>query len=639
MTLPSAGIAAGGTAAPLAGLTAERAGDSAAARVAEDHLRLLGAGSDAEPGGAPPEDAPAEASAGRLVLGVPGGRIACGIDWAGPLGIPLGDETAVQAACGIMHVHGRAAGEPRPLGLDYASAVGGVLAVHGLLAAAVGRLRGLDTTGVRTSVAQAALLSVGQYLAAATAPEAGRPEESRSDGPPFVSADGVRFEIETFAPETWQRFWSLLGADRGALARGWRPFLHRFATAVCPLPPELHGTVAAHSFREVAGAGRAAGISIVRVRAAGPPAAARTDRAPWRLSAAARSGTPEPVHRPCGAGAAGPLEGLVVVESARRVQGPLAGHVLRLLGAEVVRIEPPGGDPLRWMPPTVGACSARFLALNRGKRVVEIDIKSPAGRREVCELVAGADVFLHNWAPGKAAAFGLDAADLHAVRPDLVYACASGWGRAEGAGAAMSGAEPLGTDFLVQAHSGVGALVHPQGAPPAPSLMTLTDVLGGLVSAEGVLAGLLARCRGAGGSRVDSSLYDAATVLTGSAAAVGGGAIGGSRPARRSLRGPLDEPLPAGDGRLALGPRSRGAPDQVARALGAAVQGGDVRAGLAARCRASPAAELAGRLRAGGLDATPVCTDLAELAADPRFGAAVEGAGAAFVRSPWEFSP
>ncbi|MFC4867660.1 CoA transferase [Streptomonospora arabica] len=639
MTLSDTGVAAGDTAAPLAGLTVERAGESVAARVAETHLRMLGAGSAAEPGGDPPEGAPPDAPAGRLVVGVPGGRIGCDIDWAGPLGVPLGDETAVQAACGIMHVHGRAVGEPRPLGLDYASAVGGVLAVHGLLAAAIGRLRGSGAAGVRTSVAQAALLSVGQYLAAATAPEAGRPEEPRHGGPPFDSADGVRFEIETFDAETWQRFWALLGADQSALARGWRPFLHRYAAAACPLPPELQATAAAHVFRAIADAAQAAGISLVRVRGADTSTAVRADRAPWRLSAAPRAGTPEPVPGARGPGTASPLKGLVVVESARRVQGPLAGHVLRLLGAEVVRIEPPGGDPLRWMPPTVGRCSARFLALNRGKRVVEIDIKSPAGRREVCELVAGADVFLHNWAPGKAAAFGLDAADLHAVRPDLVYACASGWGRAEGAGSAMGGAQPLGTDFLVQAHSGVGALVRPRGEPPAPSLMTLTDVLGGLISAEGILAGLLARCRGAGGARVDSSLYDAATVLTGSAAAAGAGADVHGRADRRPLRGPLHDPLPARDGRLALGSRARGAPDRVARALGAAAPAGDVRAALAAHCRAYPAAELAGRLRAAGLDATPVCTDLAELAADPRFGAAVEAAGAAFVRSPWEFSP
>ncbi|MGH3622931.1 MAG: CoA transferase, partial [Sciscionella sp.] len=202
-----------------------------------------------------------------------------------------------------------------------------------------------------------------------------------------------------------------------------------------------------------------------------------------------------------------PLDGLVVVEATNRVQGPLAGHVLGLLGARVLRIEPPGGDPARGMPPMAGACSARFLALNRGKEAVQVDLKSPAGRRQVCELVGGADVFLHNWAPGRAAELALDAGHLAAVRPGLVYAAASGWGDEFGA------RPPLGTDFLVQAYSGLAGLVRPAGEPAAPSLMTLTDVLGGMVCAQGVLAALVAVLSTGYGQRVDSSLLSAADVL------------------------------------------------------------------------------------------------------------------------------
>jgi len=120
--------------------------------------------------------------------------------------------------------------------------------------------------------------------------------------------------------------------------------------------------------------------------------------------------------------------------------------------------------------------------------------------------VAGADVFLHNWAPGKARELRLDAADLAASRPGLVYAWASGWGDVLGS------RPPLGTDFMVQAYSGLGGLVTP-GEPPAPSLMTLTDVLGGLVCAQGVLAALLARVRTGRGQLVSSSLLSAATLL------------------------------------------------------------------------------------------------------------------------------
>ncbi|QBI55524.1 CoA transferase [Streptomonospora litoralis] len=620
--------------APLDGFAVEGSEGSAAADIAIRQLRMLGAaspGPDVAVRGAGRARARAEAgSAGSLVLAADHARVACALDWAGPLALPLEDEPGVQAACGLMHVHGRSSGGPRPLAIDYASAVGGVLSAQGLLAALIGRLRGGAAELVRTSVAQAALISVGQYLAAATASGDERDAPAAPGGPPFTSADGVPFEIETFEAERWERFWSLLGADRAALARGWQPFQHRYAAAVCPLPPELHATAAARVFREAAGAAQAAGISIVRVHGAAGERR-RSDAAeppPWRLTGGS-SDTPGPPPAPCRPGAGLPLDGLVVVESTRRVQGPLAGHLLRLLGAEVLRIEPPGGDPLRWVPPTVGTCSARFLALNRGKHVVEADLKTPEGRRQVRELTAGADVFLHNWAPGKAAVFGLDSADLFAVRPGLVYAHASGWGDARQAGAAMGGAEPLGTDFLVQAHSGLGGLVRPRGEEPAPSLMTLTDVLGGLLSAQGVLAGLLARCRGAGGIRVDSALYDGAALLT--AAAPSGGA-------RRPRWGPLHPPLRTGDGYLALGPHARSSPDRVARALGADRPAADAAAAVARLCRGDRAADVAERLRGAGLSATPVCTDLADLAADPRIAGALDTGGAAFVRSPWEFT-
>ncbi|MFD0393728.1 CoA transferase [Streptomyces nogalater] len=107
--------------------------------------------------------------------------------------------------------------------------------------------------------------------------------------------------------------------------------------------------------------------------------------------------------------------------------GPLAGHVLGMLGARVVRVEPRAATRSAARS-HAGDCSARFLALNEGKSVVEADLKTAAGRRTVRDLAREADVFLHNWAPGKAEVFGLDAGTLCAANPALVYAHASGWG-------------------------------------------------------------------------------------------------------------------------------------------------------------------------------------------------------------------
>lgn len=169
----------------------------------------------------------------------------------------------------------------------------------------------------------------------------------------------------------------------------------------------------------------------------------------------------------------------------------MAGYLLRLLGARVLRVEPPGGDPLRGVPPMSGDTSARFHALNWAKHVVQIDLGAEDGRRELLELASAADVFVHNWAPGKAERWSLTAGDLARVNPRLVYAHASGWGDEPVPG------NPLGTDFVVQAHSGV-----------PPTLMTVVDVFGGVVCAHGIVAAL---ARGA--TRVESSLLSAACRL------------------------------------------------------------------------------------------------------------------------------
>jgi hypothetical protein len=336
----------------------------------------------------------------------------------------------------------------------------------------------------------------------------------------------VSCEIETFDAEYWRRFWVALGVERTAIAAGWPPFQQRFATATCTLPTALQSAVAALDYRSVRAAAEAAGVSILPVRAAdasGIPIPA----SPWRLRPLTCPGDDAPgtagavpALPPLGPQGLAPLAGLRVVEATNRVQGPLAGHLLGLLGAEVVRLEPPGGDPMRGVPPMAGDCSARFLALNRGKGAVEADLKSVSGRRTALRLTASAHVFLHNWPPGRAVRFELDHDDLAAVRPSLVYAHAGGWADT------LPAPQPLGTDYLVQAHTGVAALLSGPDAPPTPTLMTITDVLGALISAEGIVAALLARARTGLGMRAETALVDAAflihdTATTGSGPAPG----------------------------------------------------------------------------------------------------------------------
>ncbi|MGA4839068.1 CoA transferase [Streptomyces sp. G45] len=607
----SQALAVRAVARPLEGLRCEVGGPPALTGLVGEHLRLLGA---TEARGR--RDGEAE---GRVTVAGGGfGPVTARVSWADPAlgpsrdavaaGAPpaavdgVHDEATAQAATGVMAVHGRRDGAPRGLAADYTATTAGVLAVQGLLAGLLAEARGgtAATPTVTTSATRAGLLAVSQYLAATGADE-GEAAELAPGGPPFTSADGTLFELETLDPGAWAAFWRALDAPADAIRAGWRPFQFRYATACAPFPDALHATTRTAAWSRIRQAAAASGAEVCALRTLAERAAEHDGAPPWTFTPHGPVAA-TPARQPAQPGR--PLAGLTVLEAGRRIQAPLAAHLLRLLGADVVRIEPPGGDPLRGMPPACGGTSARWLALNRGKPAVEVDIKAPSGRRRLRELVAGADVFLHNWAPGKAARLGLDAADLGRVSPGLVYAYTSGWAdRVDDA--------PMGTDFMVQARTGVGAAVRPADEPPAPSLMTLLDVLGGLLGAEAVLAGLLLRERAGGrGVRVDSSLLGAADVLTGPAL-------------RRAERAPAGfrRPLRAADGWVVAG-------DSCARAAAAY----DVR-GLGA----GEAVEL---LRGHGLVATAVVADLAALGADARFAGAIapDAFGAPTVPDPWTFA-
>ncbi|WP_323120356.1 CoA transferase [Burkholderia alba] len=422
-------------------------------------------------------------------------------------------ELTIQAATGLMSIHGRSHDRPQALGVPYVSVLAATLALQGALAAALGQLRGIATSGVSTSLAAAGLLAAGQYLAGATAPDG--PESllpgtgASSEQPPFSSADGVAFELETLDAGPWRAFWTEVGVDADLAGKGWRAFLLRYAKGIAPLPRALPDALARLPYARIAALGAQTGVAVCPVRTLDERASdadARTlwHQGPWTF---ARGAAAPPADRSPKPGDALPLSGLTVIESCRRIQGPLAGHLLALLGADVIRIEPPGGDPLRGMPPMADGVSARFDALNRLKRIRELDIKSVRGQAELRELASGADVFLHNWAPGRAQALSLDAPAFSAVNPALVYAYAGGWG--------AGSANPLpGTDFIAQAYSGIAHWIGETSGTPGGSLLTVLDVLGGVVAAQGVVAALLDRRIGGTGQRMESSLLGAATLLS-----------------------------------------------------------------------------------------------------------------------------
>ncbi|MEU3229348.1 CoA transferase [Nocardiopsis alba] len=485
--------------APLAGVVVRAIGDTTPVRVALDRLRA--AGCDVVRGEGPP---PASAPAGRIeLLATPeGGPVegGCDLTWAPPGStVAPEDEQDVQALCGLAHLHGRSLGGARPLPIDYASVCAGVLASQAVMAAVSAGPVGTRST---VSVAGAALSAAAPYIAESAASEGGPSTVVDGTRPPFRSLDGVVFEIETLDPEAWLRFWTALGAPTAAIASGWPLFQRRFATAVCPLPDELSGILASTRFDRTRAVGLDTGVGVVALRPPGSVPDARPV-SPWRLRGV---GGPADLRSRWAPREGAPLAGLRVVEATNRIQGPLAGLLLSFLGADVVRMEPPGGDPMRGVPPLAGGVSARFTALNRGKDAVEIDLASWEGRESATALVAEADVLLYNWPPGRAERFGLGMEDLAERAPGLVHAHVDGW--------VDEGPEdPVpATDFPVQAHGGIAHLLA-EGGRPAPSLLTLTDVLGGIIAAEAVTAALALRSRLGTGVGARTGLVDAARLL------------------------------------------------------------------------------------------------------------------------------
>ncbi len=486
-----------------------------------------------------------------------GAELEVAISWHGPAGLPEdrpASEATVQALSGLMHLHGHDDGGPRRIGLEVASVAAGILAAQAVLAVRIGRHRGQFLDGVGTSVLQAGLLLVSHHIAAATCAEGwDRTPPAPAPGPPFCSGDGRWFEIETLDPEAWKSFWFDLGAGPEELGRAWALFRARYYRGTCSLPPGLHEATAGHSLATIAEVADRWSVSLSPLRSyrqvlAEPGSTAgHPELGPFTRRVAA-GGAAGPTRPGLVAGSEGenlPLRGVVVVEATSRLQGPFAGLLLQMLGAQVVRVEPPGGDFGRIVPPVAGDTGSFFLCCNRGKEVVEIDLGQASGRAALVELVSGADVFLHNWRPGKAAEWGLDAEDLLAVNPRLVHASASGWGE-------RPPGRLLGTDFLVQAYAGLGNGLRPEGEQPFPSRLILVDYFGALIASEGILTGLYRREQHGCGVAVRTSLLAGAMALQ---AHVLDRLARGQEEGRRGGRpqwGPLARPVAAADAAVVM---------------------------------------------------------------------------------------
>jgi len=198
------------------------------------------------------------------------------------------------------------------------------------------------------------------------------------------------------------------------------------------------------------------------------------------------------------------LSGVRVIDLTQNVAGPFCTQILGDFGADVVKIERPGrGDDTRdWRPPEMAGQSATFLALNRNKRSVTVDLSLEEGRSVVRDLAAGADVLVHSLKPGTAERLGLGADALRTANPGLVYCAISAFGQT-GPMSTFPGYDPL-----LQAFTGIMSVTGHEGDDPVRAGVSLIDMGTGLWAALGILAAIMNRARTGEGTVVEASLMD-----------------------------------------------------------------------------------------------------------------------------------
>ena len=244
----------------------------------------------------------------------------------------------------------------------------------------------------------------------------------------------------------------------------------------------------------------------------------------------------------------GALDGILVADFSRVLAGPLATMTLGDLGAEVIKIEPPGGDETRaWTPPVddLGR-STYFLSVNRNKKSVVLDLKVDSDLAVAKAITGRADIVVENFRPGTMARFGLDHGTVSAVNPGVVYCSISGFG--DGEGARLPGYDPL-----VEAVSGLMSVTGPADGPASKVGVAVVDVIAGMNAATGILAALRERDATGRGQRVAVDLLSSA--LAGLANQSGSFLVTGTPPSRFGNAHPSIEPFgtfEAADGPLMI---------------------------------------------------------------------------------------
>ena len=262
---------------------------------------------------------------------------------------------------------------------------------------------------------------------------------------------------------------------------------------------------------------------------------------------------------------AGPLSGVVILDLTQILAGPMCTMVLADMGADVIKVEKPnGGDDNRRMgPPFIKDWSAGFMAVNRNKRSLALDLRSEAGRGVFRRLVEQADVVVENFRPGVVERLGLGYEQLAAIKPRLVYCTISGFGST---GPARNRG---GFDLVAQGVSGLMSITGHPNSPPAKVGVPITDLTAGLFAANGIMAAYIHALKTGQGQMVDTSLMEAGVAYTvwESSVYFAEGEIPGPLGSAHRVSAPY-QALRTKDGYLNLGAATQPTWEQLCRAIG-----------------------------------------------------------------------
>jgi len=325
----------------------------------------------------------------------------------------------------------------------------------------------------------------------------------------------------------------------------------------------------------------------------------------------------------------GPLEGIKVIELAQIMAGPTCGILLADMGAEVIKVEKlPGGDDTRsYSEPSIKGESAAFMVLNRNKRGIAVNLKTPGGLEVVKKLLADADVVTENYRKGTLEKLGLGYDVLQALNPRLVYCAISGYGRTG------PYADKPGFDLILQGFAGIMSVTGEPGRPPVKSGTSIADINAGILAALGIVSALQARERTGRGQMVETSLMEAAVQQMYWQAAIhfATGIDSGPTGSAHILTAPY-QAFPTADGWINIGGANQSNWERIARAIGRPEliedarfrTNGDRMKNLDAlvpliseRTRARPSSEWVREFEAAGVPVGPI-NKIGQVLADPQ---------------------